>query len=89
MTVSAGTYRGQDLPITTVGTWSLILARPGLEDELAYRFARALHRAQPALGQRLQPARETTPANTIAASPRAGSIHRGVIRYFREIGMEP
>src|SRR5258706_10573186 len=60
MTVAAGSYRGQDLPIATVGSWSLILARPGLADELAWRFARALHRSQPALGQRLLPARETT-----------------------------
>jgi TRAP transporter TAXI family solute receptor len=89
MTVGAGSYRGQDLPITTVGSWSLILARPGLADELAYRFARALHRAQPALGQRLQPARETTAANTLAASPRTGLIHPGVMRYFREIGLVP
>jgi uncharacterized protein len=89
MTVAAGSYRGQNLPIATVGSWSLILARAGLEDELVYRFARALHRAQPALGQRLQPARETTAANTIAASPRAASIHPAVLRYFRDIGLVP
>ena len=89
MTVAAGSYRGQDHPITTVGSWSLILARPGLADELAYRFARALHLAQPALGQRLQPARETTAINTLDASPCTGLIHPGVIRYFREIGLVP
>ena len=89
MTVAAGSYRGQDLPITTVGSWSLILARPGLADELAYRFASALHRAQPALGQRLPQARETTPANTLDASPRTGLIHPGAMRYFREIGLAP
>jgi TRAP transporter TAXI family solute receptor len=89
MTVAAGSYRGQDLPIATVGSWSVILARPGLADELAYRIARALHRAQPALGQRLLPARETTAGNTLAATPGAGSIHPGVIRYFREIGLVP
>ena len=89
MTVAAGSYRGQDLPVSTVGSWSLILARPGLPDELAYRFARALHRAQPALGQRLLPARETTAANTIDASPRTGLIHPGVIHYFREAGLMP
>ena len=89
MTVPAGSYRGQDLPIATVGSWSLILARPGLADELAYRFARALHRAQPELGQRLPPARETTAANTIAASPRIDVIHPGVIHYLKEIGLIP
>jgi TRAP transporter TAXI family solute receptor len=89
MTVPAGAYPGQDEAITTVGSWSLILARPDLPEELAWRFARALHRAQPALGQRLPQAQETTPANTLAASPRSDLIHRGVIRYFREIGLTP
>ncbi|MGH8702362.1 MAG: TAXI family TRAP transporter solute-binding subunit, partial [Burkholderiales bacterium] len=70
MTVAAGTYPGLDRAIATVGSWSLILARPGLPDDLAYRFARALHRAQPALSRRLAQAQATTPTNTLAASPR-------------------
>lgn len=89
MTLPAGAYPGQPESITTVGSWSLILARPDFPEELAWRFARALHRAQPALGQRLPQAQETTPANTLAAAPRADLIHRGVIRYFQEIGLTP
>ena len=89
MTVPADSYRGQDLPVATVGSWSLILARRGLADDLAFLFARALHRAQPALGQRLPPARETTVANTIEAAPRPEWIHPGVVRYYREIGLAP
>jgi len=89
MTVAAGSYPGQDRAIATVGSWSLILARPGLPDELAYRFARALDRAQPALGQRLAPAQETTVANTITAAPRPDMLHPGVARYLREIGLLP
>jgi TRAP transporter TAXI family solute receptor len=89
MTLAAGSYPGQDRPIATVGSWSLILSRPELPDDVAYRFARALHRAQPALGQRLPQARETTPTNTLASSPRKNLIHPGVARYFREIGLMP
>jgi len=89
MTVAAGTYPGLDRAITTVGSWGLILARPGLPDDLAYRFARALHRAQPALGQRLAQAQETTPANTLAASFRVKFLHPGVGRYLRELGLTP
>jgi TRAP transporter TAXI family solute receptor len=89
MTVPAGAYPGQHSAISTVGSWSLILARPGLPEELAWRFARALHRAQPALGLHLPQARETTPANTLAASPRSDLIHRGTIRYLREMGLTP
>lgn len=87
MTLPADSYPGQHQSIATVGSWSLILARPDLSDEVAYRFARALHLAQPAFGQRLIQARETTPANTLAASTRADLLHPGVVRYFREIGL--
>ncbi|HEV8262495.1 MAG TPA: TAXI family TRAP transporter solute-binding subunit [Burkholderiales bacterium] len=89
MTVAAGTYPGLDRAIITVGSWGLILARPGLPDDLAYRFARALHRAQPVLGQRLAQAQETTPANTLAASFRVKFLHPGVGRYLRELGLTP
>jgi TRAP transporter TAXI family solute receptor len=89
MQVAAGSYPGQDAPVTTVGTWSLILARPGLPDETAYRFARALHRGQPALAQRLAQAQATTPENTLAAASRPGLLHPGVARYLREIGLAP
>jgi hypothetical protein len=89
MRLPAGSYPGQDEPVATVGTWSLILARADLPEETAYRFAHALHRAQPELARRLPQARETTPANTLAASLRPDLIHPGVVRYFREIGMVP
>jgi uncharacterized protein len=89
MIVAANSYPGQDRGITTVGTWSMILARPGLSDDAAYRFARALHRGQPALGQRLAQAQATTPENTLVAAPRPGLLHPGVARYFREIGLLP
>jgi len=88
MTVPAGSYPGQDRPITTVGSWSLILARPDLPDEIAYRFARALHRAQSQFRARLPQARDSTLVNTLEASPRIDLIHPGVARYLRETGLQ-
>jgi len=87
MTVPAGTYRGQDGAITSVGLWSFVLARADLPDDAAYRLARALHRAEPALGGRLAQARYTTAANTAVEAPRPELIHPGVARYLREIGL--
>jgi hypothetical protein len=86
LTVPAGSYPGQDSPIASVGSWSFVLARPTLDDEIAYRLARALHRAEGDLGQKLAQARETTAANTAAAAPNPALIHPGVARYLREIG---
>src|SRR5258708_1995877 len=86
LTVPAGSYPGQSAEIHSVGSWSFILARPALDEELAYRVARALNRAEDALGKKLPQARETTAANTLAAAPSLDLIHPGALRYLREIG---
>jgi TRAP transporter TAXI family solute receptor len=87
LTIAAGTYPGQSAAIASVGSWSFVLARPSLDDDVAYRLARALHRGEAALGQRLAQGHETTAANTVGAAPRRELIHPGVLRYLREIGM--
>jgi uncharacterized protein len=87
LTVAAGSYPGQGAPIHSVGSWSFVLARPTLDDDVAYRLARAVHGAEDALGKRLPQARETTSANTWAAAPSPDLIHPGVLRYLREIGV--
>jgi uncharacterized protein len=87
LTVPAGSYPGQDAAITSVGSWSFILARPTVPDEAAYRLARALHRGEKALAQRLPQAAETTAANTAAAVTRPELLHPGVARYLSEAGL--
>ena len=87
LTVAPGAYPGQNQAISSVGSWSFIMARPTLPEETAYRLARALHQAEPGLPAKLDQARETTAANTLAAAPRADLIHPGVRRYLREIGL--
>jgi TRAP transporter TAXI family solute receptor len=87
MTVPAGAYPGLGAPLPSVGSWSFILSRPDLGDDVAYRLARALHRGEAALARRLPQAQETTAANTLAAAPRPDLIHPGVRRYIREAGI--
>jgi TRAP transporter TAXI family solute receptor len=87
LTIAAGTYPGQNEAIASVGSWSFVLARPTLDEDIAYRLACALHRGEMALGQRLAQARETTAANTAQAAPRQELIHPGVLRYLREVGI--
>jgi TRAP transporter TAXI family solute receptor len=87
MLVPAGSYPGQTAELHSVGSWSFIMARPTLADEVAYRLARALHRGEGALGARLAQARETTAANTVAAVARPELLHPGVHRYLVEAGL--
>ncbi len=87
VTLSSGAYRGQEQDVRTVGSWAYVLARASLPDDVAYRLAKALHGSQPALGQRLAQARESTLANTVAAAASPDLIHPGVQRFIREAGL--
>jgi uncharacterized protein len=87
LTVPAGSYPNQNQAINSVGSWSFVLARETLPDDVAYRLARTLHGIEAALCGKLAQACETTAANTVAAAPRVELIHPGVLKYFREIGV--
>ena len=84
VTLPARSYAGQEAAIHSVGSWSYVFSRPGLPDEQAYLLARALHRSEATLAARLEQAKETTAANTVAAAPRVDLIHPGVQKYLRE-----
>jgi TRAP-type uncharacterized transport system substrate-binding protein len=71
----------------SVGSWSFVLARTSLPEDVAYRLARAVHKGEPVLAQRLPAAAETKAANTAAAAPRPDMLHPGVLRYLREAGL--
>jgi uncharacterized protein len=87
LTVAGGSYPGQTAPIDALGSWSFVLARENLPDDVAYSLARTLHGAEVALCKKLAQACETTAANTVAAAPNVELIHPGVLKYFREIGV--
>lgn len=85
MSIPAGTYKGQTERIDSVGLWSLILVRPDVPEELAYRLARAIHQGEAALAMRLDQGRYTTARNTVTQVP-AARLHPGAARYYRESG---
>jgi TRAP transporter TAXI family solute receptor len=87
LTVPANSYPNQTAAIDSVGSWSFVLVRESLPDDVAYRLARTLHGAEAALCKKLPQACETTAANTVAAAPNAALIHPGVMKYFREVGV--
>src|SRR5258708_32448472 len=53
ITQAAGRFPGQSTAIASVGSWSLVLARPGLDEAVAFRLAKALHRAETARSPQL------------------------------------
>ncbi|MCK1384447.1 TAXI family TRAP transporter solute-binding subunit [Bradyrhizobium sp. 21] len=87
LTVPAGSYPKQSEPIASLGSWSFVLTREDLPDDVAYRLAKTLHGAEAVFCKQLAQACETTAANTVAAAPKPELIHPGVMKYFREIGV--
>ena len=87
VTLPAGSYPGQREAIASVGSWSFVLARLSLADDIAFALARALDKGHAAFSARLAQARETTPQNTLAAAPRRDLIHPGVQRYLHQRGL--
>ena len=82
LTVPAGSYPNQPAPINSLGSWSFVLARENLPDDVAYRLAKSLHGAESPLCKKLPQACETTAANTVAAAPSVELIHPGVLQIF-------
>lgn len=85
--VPARSYPNQSAPIASLGSWSFVLTRADLPDDVAYRLARTLHASEAALCASLSQACETTALNTVSAAPDVTRIHPGVVTYLKEIGM--
>lgn len=83
----AGAYAGQETPLTSVGSWSFIMARPDLDAERVYRFTRALHLSEALLASALPQAADTRAQNTAQNVPDPALLHPGTRRYLQEIGL--
>ncbi|WP_295145645.1 TAXI family TRAP transporter solute-binding subunit [uncultured Reyranella sp.] len=86
VTQTAGSFPGQDTAIPSVGSWSFVLARPGLDDAVAYRTVKALNSLQQA-GNPSPQLVDTTAANTVAMVPGREKLHPGAAIFYREIGL--
>lgn len=78
LTVPAGSFPGQTTPIQTVGSWSFVLARPGLDGEATDRLVRAVARAD--MG--------TTHPRYLVGLVAEATINPATLRVLREAGQE-
>lgn len=76
LTVPAGTFPGQAAPIETIGSWSFVLAKPGLDPEIVGRLVRALAKTGLDASQ---------PRNLVGLVP-AAWIHPATARILAEDG---
>ena len=71
MTVPANAFKGQGHAVETVGSWSFILARPGLDDAIVSRLVRAIDGGRSILVQHYAQGGESDPRNLVANVPAA------------------
>ncbi|HEV7440315.1 MAG TPA: TAXI family TRAP transporter solute-binding subunit [Methylobacterium sp.] len=88
LTVPAGSFPRQDAAIQTVGSWSFVVARAGLDDATAARLVRAVDRGKEALARHYAQGYESDPRNLTGAIP-AAWLHPATAAYLREIGATP
>lgn len=84
LTQPAGSFPGQNEPVVSVGSWSFVMARPGLDEAVTLRVAKALHAAEVAPSRQLA---DTTATNTLAAVGDQNLLHPGVWAYYRQAGL--
>lgn len=84
ITQAAGSFPGQNEPVVSVGSWSFVMARPGLDEAVAFRVAKALHAAETAPSRQLA---DTTAKNTLATVGDQNLLHPGVWAYYRQAGL--
>jgi TRAP transporter TAXI family solute receptor len=80
----AGSFPGQSQVTPSVGSWSFVMARPGLDAAIAARLAKALHQAEAKPSPQLA---DTTAQNTLAAVTDPSLLHAGVLAYYRQAGL--
>lgn len=88
LVVPPNSFNGQTTALSSLGSWSFIMARPTLPDDTAYRLTRALHKGEPVIAKLLRQGRETTASNTVLAVPETRMLHPGTLKYLREIGLK-
>ena len=88
MPVPAHTFPAQDAAIETVGSWSFVLARPGLPDEAVARLVRAIDRGKEALARRFMQGAGSDPRHLVEAVPGAW-LHPATAAYLRGVGAAP
>lgn len=87
-TVPADALKGQRTPIDTVGSWSFVLARPGIDGAAVTRFVAALAGSQAHLARNYPQGGDSDPRNLVEAAPRAW-LHPASAAYLRGIGALP
>jgi len=84
-TIPAGMYKDLDFDYFTIGTWDAVVATSALDEDIAYKITKAVFENLQTLIDTHPAAKESEPENILKQPV---PIHKGALRYYREIGLE-
>ncbi|MDZ7703943.1 MAG: TAXI family TRAP transporter solute-binding subunit [Trueperaceae bacterium] len=85
-TMPAGTYPGQDEPVTTIGTPNVLIVAAEMDEQLAYDIVQMMFAYVGELREIHPAANSTTIEFSLGATPIP--LHPGALRYYQEIGAD-
>lgn len=84
-TIPAGTYKGQDSPVATVGVMNFLVTSSEVSDEIAYQMTKHLFENLDSLVAAHQAASSIKLETALNGMPIP--LHTGAERYYREVGL--
>ncbi|MCL1875225.1 MAG: TAXI family TRAP transporter solute-binding subunit [Synergistaceae bacterium] len=85
MVIPAGTYKGQDKDVVTVGNWTSLISHEKMSEEVAYNITKSIIENKEDLVKGHNFFRDLLPQNIIDACD--APLHPGAEKYYKEIGI--
>jgi TRAP transporter TAXI family solute receptor len=84
-TIPAGTYSGQDTPVSTAAVQNFLVTRADANDDLVYEMTKAMFENLPEMAAAHAAARSIKLEDAAKGSP--VPLHPGAVRYYKEKGV--
>lgn len=84
-TIPAGTYSGQDTPVSTAAVQNFLVTRADANDDLVYEMTKAMFENLPEMAAAHAAARSIKLEDAAKGSP--VPLHPGAVRYYKERGV--
>ena len=85
VTIPAGTYKGQDSDVKTVGIYAVLVAQNDLDEDTVYELTKDIYEKSDEINQALGTAGELKPSEQ--PDRMVIPFHKGAARYYRELNV--
>lgn len=83
--IPKGAYKAAKEDVDVISLWNFAVAHKDLPDDLVYEITKATFESMPELANAVKDMAKTKPADILNSSV---PLHKGAIKYYREIGLE-